>query len=59
MERCAEKLYANDDIPFEDLDIISVVMEEFVARFHHGKEEQAHLPETKDKDGFLRISVNF
>ena len=50
--RCSEKLYANENIPFEDLEIISVVIEEFVDRFHHGKEEQAYFPETKDKDSF-------
>ncbi|MFZ0512573.1 MAG: hemerythrin domain-containing protein [Candidatus Nitrosopolaris sp.] len=51
-QKCADKLYANDNIPFEDLEIISVVIEEFVDRFHHGKEEQAYFPETKDKDSF-------
>jgi hemerythrin-like domain-containing protein len=29
-----------------------VVIEEFVDRFHHGKEEQAYFPDTKDKDNF-------
>lgn len=37
-KKCSEKLYANEYIPFEDLQIISVVVEEFVDRFHHGKE---------------------
>jgi hemerythrin-like domain-containing protein len=46
------KLYKDEDIPIEDLEIISVVMEEFVDRFHHGKEEQSYFPQTKDKDGF-------
>ncbi|PWU81056.1 MAG: hypothetical protein DLM72_08945 [Candidatus Nitrosopolaris wilkensis] len=51
-QRCSDKLYASENIPFEDLKIISVVIEEFVDRFHHGKEEQAYFPETKDKNGF-------
>ena len=51
-QRSSEKLYAKEDIPFEDLEIISVVIEELVDRFHHGKEEQAYFPETEDKDGF-------
>jgi hemerythrin-like domain-containing protein len=51
-QRCSEKLYANETIPLEDLEIISVVIEEFVDRFHHGKEEQAYFPETKDKNSF-------
>ncbi len=51
-QRCSEKLYANENIPFEDLQIISVVIEEFVDRVHHGKEEQAYFPETKDKNSF-------
>jgi hemerythrin-like domain-containing protein len=49
---CSMKLYKDEDIPIEDLEIISVVMEEFVDRFHHGKEEQSYFPQTKDKDGF-------
>jgi hemerythrin-like domain-containing protein len=51
-EICSMKLYKGEDIPIEDLEIISVVMEEFVDRFHHGKEEQSYFPQTKDKDGF-------
>jgi hemerythrin-like domain-containing protein len=52
IERCSDKLYVNEDIPIEDIEIISVVIEEFVDRFHHGKEEKAYFPETKDKNGF-------
>ena len=51
-QRCSDKLYAGENIPFEDLKIISVVIEEFVDRFHHGKEEQAYFPETIDKNSF-------
>jgi hemerythrin-like domain-containing protein len=51
-QKCSEKLYAKERIPFEDLEIISVVIEEFVDRFHHGKEEQAYFPDTKAKDNF-------
>jgi hemerythrin-like domain-containing protein len=52
IERCSDKLYTDEDIPIEHIEIISVVIEEFVDRFHHGKEEQAYFPETKDKNGF-------
>ena len=51
-QRCSEILYSNKNIPFEDLKIISVVIEEFVDKFHHGKEEQAYFPETNKKDNF-------
>jgi hemerythrin-like domain-containing protein len=51
-QRCSEKLYANEDIPLEDIQIISVVIEEFVDAFHHGKEEKAYFPATQDKDNF-------
>lgn len=51
-ERCSNKLYKDEDIPIEDLEIISVVMEEFVDKFHHGKEEQSYFPKTKEKNGF-------
>ncbi len=51
-QRCSDRLYTNDDIPIEDIKIISVVIEEFVDAFHHGKEEKAYFPITKSKDGF-------
>jgi hemerythrin-like domain-containing protein len=52
IEICSDKLYANENVPIEDIEIITVVIEEFVDTFHHGKEEQAYFPETNDKDGF-------
>ncbi|MGE0243160.1 MAG: hemerythrin domain-containing protein [Nitrososphaeraceae archaeon] len=51
-EKCSTKLYKNEEIPIEDLEIISVVMEEFVDRFHHGKEEKSYFPNTTDKNGY-------
>lgn len=48
-QRCSDRLYAGDDVPVEDIKIISVVIEEFVDAFHHGKEEKAYFPATKDK----------
>jgi hemerythrin-like domain-containing protein len=52
VQKCSNKLYNNEDVPIEDIEIISVIIEEFVDRFHHGKEEQAYFPETKSKDNF-------
>jgi len=49
---CSDKLYANQSIPITDIEIVSVIIEEFVDNFHHGKEEKAYFPETKDKNGF-------
>jgi hemerythrin-like domain-containing protein len=51
-QTCSDRLYANDHIPIEDMEIVSVVIEEFVDRFHHGKEEKAYFPETKEKNGY-------
>jgi hemerythrin-like domain-containing protein len=51
-QRCSDRLYANKDIPIEDIQIISVVMEEFIDALHHGKEEKAYFPVTRSKDGF-------
>ena len=50
--RCSDRLYANKDIPIEDIQIISVVMEEFIDALHHGKEEKAYFPITRSKDSF-------
>ena len=49
---CSDRLYANKDIPIEDIQIISVVMEEFIDALHHGKEEKAYFPITRSKDSF-------
>jgi hemerythrin-like domain-containing protein len=51
-KRCSEVLYTNKNIPIEDIQIISVVIEEFVDGFHHGKEEKAYFPITKYKNSF-------
>ena len=45
-------MYSNKEVPLEHLEIISVIIEEFVDNFHHGKEEQAYFPQTKKKDDF-------
>jgi hemerythrin-like domain-containing protein len=51
-QRCSDKLYSDEEMPIEDVQIISVVIQEFVDAFHHGKEEKAYFPVTRDKDGF-------
>jgi hemerythrin-like domain-containing protein len=51
-KRCADELYMNQNIPIEDIQIISVVIEEFVDAFHHGKEENAYFPITNNKNSF-------
>lgn len=51
-KKCSDILYSNGYVPIEDIEIISVIMEEFVDRFHHGKEENAYFPETKSKDNY-------
>lgn len=43
-------LYKNYPIPIEDVEIICLVIEEFIDNFHHGKEEVAYFPGTKDKN---------
>jgi hemerythrin-like domain-containing protein len=49
-QKCSTKLYAGYIIPIEDIEILSVVIQEFVDRFHHAKEEKAYFPQTKDKN---------
>ncbi|WP_458747371.1 hemerythrin domain-containing protein [Candidatus Nitrosocosmicus sp. T] len=51
-QKCSENLYANKKVPLEHIEIISVIIEEFVDNFHHGKEETAYFPETRGKDSF-------
>lgn len=51
-QKCSDNLYTNKKVPLEHIEIISVIIEEFVDNFHHGKEETAYFPETKVKDDF-------
>jgi hemerythrin-like domain-containing protein len=48
IERCYALLYEGKDVPFGDLVKIADVIEQFVDRFHHGKEEKGYFPETED-----------
>lgn len=50
-QRCSDRLYEGAKIPLEDISVISVVIEEFVDAFHHGKEEKAYFPSTEAKSG--------
>ena len=50
--KCSKNLKESKYVPIEDIEIISVVIEEFVDHFHHGKEETAYFPETKEKGEF-------
>ena len=51
-EKCSDRLYTDQNIPIEDIQIISVIIEELVDAFHHAKEEKAYFPATISKDGF-------
>lgn len=55
--KCSNLMYANQDVPLEDIEIMSVIIEEFVDHFHHGKEEKAYFPETKDKNDEIAEDV--
>lgn len=54
MQKCSDKFYAGEDsdILLEDLEIASVIMEELIDTFHHGKEEEAYFPSTHNKNSF-------
>jgi len=45
--KCSNLLYSNPYVPIEDIEIISVIIEEFIDHFHHGKEEKAIFQKQK------------
>ena len=45
-------LLENQPAPIEEIEILCVVIEEFIDNFHHGKEESAYFPQTKEKDTY-------
>ena len=58
-KKCSDLLYGNVDIPIEDIKIISMLIHEFVDKFHHGKEEKAYFPQMNDKNNFAQDIRNF
>jgi hemerythrin-like domain-containing protein len=58
-KKCSDLLYANVEIPTEDIKIISMLIHEFVDKFHHGKEEKAYFPQMNDIDNFSQDIRNF
>ena len=54
IQKCSDKIYAgkDSDILLEDLEIASVIMEELIDTFHHGKEEEAYFPSTHNRNNF-------
>jgi len=51
-QKCSDILFSDKSMPLIDIEILSVVIQEFVDKFHHGKEEKAYFPQTKDKDDY-------
>lgn len=51
-KRCSDLLYSNSVIPIEDIKIISMIILEFVDKFHHCKEEKAYFPRMNDKNNY-------
>jgi len=51
-KRCSDLLNCNVVIPIEDIKIISMLIQEFVDKFHHGKEEKAYFPRMNDKNNY-------
>jgi hemerythrin-like domain-containing protein len=49
-QRCSDVLYNNENVPFEDIEIITVIINEFIDNFHIAKEEKSYFPITKDKN---------
>jgi hemerythrin-like domain-containing protein len=58
-KKCSDLLNANVEIPTEDIKIISMLIHEFVDKFHHGKEERAYFPKINDKNNFSQDIRNF
>lgn len=58
-KKCSDLIYADLEIPTEDIKIISMLIQEFVDKFHHGKEEKAYFPQMNGKNDFSQDIRNF
>lgn len=48
-KKCSDQIYSGYDVPFDDIKNIIIVIEEFIDKCHHGKEECAYFPATQGK----------
>ena len=44
IEKCAEKISRGSNIPFSDIEKITVIIYEFVDAIHHSREEDSYFP---------------
>lgn len=51
-KRCSDLLHCKAVIPIEDIKIISMLIQEFVDKFHHCKEEKAYFPHMNGKNNY-------
>ena len=42
--RCYKKLYAGENIPFSDIEQITIIISEFLDAIHYSREEDAYFP---------------
>ena len=63
--RCSEELLKGTDVPFSDIDKITVIISEFIDAIHYGREEDAYFPcvasydTLKDKIHMLMVEHEF
>lgn len=44
IEKCAEKITNGSNIPFSDIEKITIIISEFVDAIHHSREEDSYFP---------------
>ena len=44
IEKCSEKIAKGSNIPFSDIDKITIIIYEFVDTIHHSREENSYFP---------------
>ncbi|EPA06686.1 hemerythrin domain-containing protein [Candidatus Nitrosarchaeum limnium] len=44
VSKCSQEIYKGADIPFSDLEKITVIISEFVDTIHHSREEDSYFP---------------
>jgi len=50
IEKCAEKIAKGSNIPFSDIDKITIIIYEFVDTIHHSREETSYFPSVASYD---------
>ena len=59
IEKCAAKIKGGSNIPFGDIEKITIIIYEFVDTIHHSREENSYFPCVASYDVITSYSIHY